>query len=56
MFQAALIHNQFDEREETLHWLAKCQTAGHSQLRIRDYPNFDALHPDPRFQELLRAK
>jgi tetratricopeptide (TPR) repeat protein/predicted Ser/Thr protein kinase len=56
MFQAALIYNQFEEREETLRWLAKCRAAGYSQVRIRDYPNFESLHSDQRFQKLLRAK
>jgi len=56
MFQAALIYNQFNEREETLRWLARCRAAGYSQLKIRDYPNFDALHSEPKFQELLRAQ
>jgi tetratricopeptide (TPR) repeat protein len=56
MFQAALIYNQFDEREETLRWLAKCRAAGYSQAKIRDYPNFESLHSEPRFQELLQAK
>ena len=55
MFQAALIYNQFDEREETLRWLAKCRTAGYSQVKIRDYPNFESLHSEPRFQELLQV-
>lgn len=56
MFQAALIYNQFDEREETLRWLAKCRAAGYSSAKIRDYPNFESLHSEPRFHELLRAK
>jgi len=55
MFQAALVHNQFDEREKTLSWLARCRAAGYSQVKIRDHPNFASLRPDPRFQELLRA-
>lgn len=56
MFQAALVYNQFGEREETLRWLAKSRAAGYSQVKFRDYPNFDALHSESRFQELLRAK
>lgn len=56
MFQAALIYNQFHDREEALHWLAKCRAAGYSLLKIRDYPNFDSLHSEPKFQELLRAQ
>lgn len=55
MFQAALVHVQFGEREETLRWLAKCRAAGHSPNKIRDYPNFQPLHSDPRFQEILQA-
>jgi len=56
MFQAALVYNQFDEREEALRWLAKCRAAGYSEIKIRDHPNFDNLHSEPKFQELLRAK
>jgi tetratricopeptide (TPR) repeat protein len=56
MFQAALVYNQFNEREEALRWLAKCRAAGYSEIKIRDHPNFDNLHSEPRFQELLRAK
>jgi serine/threonine-protein kinase len=53
MFQAALVHIQFDERDETLRWLAKCRAAGYPEARIRDYPNFQSLHSQPKFQELL---
>jgi serine/threonine protein kinase/tetratricopeptide (TPR) repeat protein len=53
IFQAALIHMQFDKREEALGLLAKCRAAGYPRARIRDYPNFQSLHSDPQFQELL---
>jgi len=56
MFQAALVYIQFNEREDSLNWLAKCRASGYSQIKIRDYPNFQSLHSDPRFKELLRAK
>ena len=56
LYQAALIYNQFDEREETLRWLARYRVVGHSQAKLRDCPNFEPLRSDPRFQELLRAK
>jgi serine/threonine protein kinase/tetratricopeptide (TPR) repeat protein len=55
MFQAALVYIQFGDREEALRWLAKCRSAGYPLARIRDYPNFESLHSEPRFQELLRT-
>jgi tetratricopeptide (TPR) repeat protein/TolB-like protein/tRNA A-37 threonylcarbamoyl transferase component Bud32 len=55
MFQAALIHNQLNERQEAMRWLAKSRAAGYPQSKIRDCPNFEPLHSDPKFQEILRA-
>jgi tetratricopeptide (TPR) repeat protein/tRNA A-37 threonylcarbamoyl transferase component Bud32/TolB-like protein len=55
MFQAALVHNQFDQPDETLRWLSKCRAAGYPLNKIRDYPNFQPLRSDPRFEALLRA-
>lgn len=56
LFQAALVHIQFDDRDETLRELTKCRAAGYPAARIRDYPNFQSLHSEPKFQELLRAQ
>jgi tetratricopeptide (TPR) repeat protein/predicted Ser/Thr protein kinase len=56
LFQAALVYNQFGESDETIAWLKKAQTAGYSQARIRDYPNFDSLWKNPRSKELLKVK
>ena len=55
MFQAALVHNQFGQPDETLRWLSKCRSVGYPLNKIRDYPNFQPLRSDPRFQALLRA-
>jgi eukaryotic-like serine/threonine-protein kinase len=55
LFQAALVHNQFGQSEQAIDWLKKARTAGYSQVRIRDYPNFDPLWANPRSQELLRV-
>lgn len=56
LFQAALVYNQFGQSDEAVDWLNKARVAGYSQFRIRDFPNFDVLRANPRFQELLRAK
>ncbi len=55
-FKAALVNNQFGETERALDWLEKAVAAGYSPTTIRDTPNFDHLHSNMRFQELLRAK
>jgi len=56
MFDAALVHIQFDDRDDTLRLLAKCRVNGFPQAKIRDYPNFQTLHSDPKFQQLLQAQ
>jgi tetratricopeptide (TPR) repeat protein/predicted Ser/Thr protein kinase len=56
LFQAALVHNQFGQSNEAIDCLKKARTAGYSQVRIRDYPNFDSLWANPRSQEILRDK
>jgi hypothetical protein len=56
LFDAALVHVQFDELDEALRFLTKCRAAGFPQPKIRDYPNFQSLHSDPQFQQLLRSE
>src|SRR5882762_7826061 len=56
LFQAALVYNQFGQSNEAIAWLKKAQSAGYSQARIGDYPNFDSLWTNPRSQELLRGR
>jgi len=55
-FQAALVYNQFGQSDEAISWLKKARTAGYSQARIRDYPNFVSLWENPRSQELLQGR
>jgi tetratricopeptide (TPR) repeat protein/TolB-like protein/tRNA A-37 threonylcarbamoyl transferase component Bud32 len=55
-FQAALIYNQFLQTTETIHWLKKARASGLSEIRIRDYPNFDSLRSDRRFQDIFQAQ
>lgn len=56
LFAAGLVYNQFGNSAETLKWLRKARAAGISPTRIRDTPDFDHLHHDPRFQKLLEEK
>ena len=56
LFQAALVYNQFGQSDEAIAWLKRAQTAGYSQARIRDYPNFDSLWANPQSKELLRPR
>ena len=56
LYQAALVHNQFGQTEETIKWLKKAVAAGRPRARLRDYPNFDPLWADPRYQGFLGDK
>jgi tetratricopeptide (TPR) repeat protein/TolB-like protein len=56
LFYAALVHNQLGELNLTLQSLAKALAADYSPTIVQDSPNFDPLHSNPRFQELLRPK
>ena len=56
LYQGALVHNQFGQSDEAIDWLKKAVVAGWPRSRLRDYPNFDPLWANPRFQELLREK
>ena len=55
LFSAALVHIQFDNRDDALHFLTKCRAAGFPQPKLRDYPNFQPLRSDPNFQRLVQA-
>jgi serine/threonine protein kinase/tetratricopeptide (TPR) repeat protein len=55
LFEAAIVHNQFDQPDEVIDWLKKAVAAGYSPSRIRDLPNFEALRNKPQFQQLLQA-
>jgi tetratricopeptide (TPR) repeat protein len=53
MFRAALVYNQFGDRQQTLDWLKKAAQAHFSVSTIRDTPDFDSLHSDPAFMALI---
>jgi len=56
LYQAALVYNQFGQADETIKWLNKAVAAGRPRARLRDYPNFDALWANPRYQGFLGEK
>jgi serine/threonine protein kinase/tetratricopeptide (TPR) repeat protein len=53
---AAVVHNQFGEREEALAWLEKARARGYSSAEIQASPEFDNLRDEPRFQQLILSK
>ncbi|MFY9585147.1 MAG: tetratricopeptide repeat protein [Candidatus Acidiferrales bacterium] len=55
-FKAALIYIQLGDSDRALGWLEQAAAAGFSTAIIRDTPDFDPLHANPRFQALLRVK
>jgi tetratricopeptide (TPR) repeat protein len=54
LFNAALVHNQFLDTQETLKWLRKAVAAGYSATAVNDTPNFQNLRTNPRFVEMLK--
>jgi len=53
---AAVVHNQFGEKEEALGWLEKARARGYSPAEIRASPELDNLRDEPRFQQLILVK
>ena len=54
-FRGALVFNHFRDIERTLQWLQDALASGVSASLVRDTPDFDYLHSDPRFQAILRG-
>jgi serine/threonine protein kinase/tetratricopeptide (TPR) repeat protein len=50
--RAAIVYNQLDDPERCLASLEKAVAAGYSAQAIRDTPDFDHFHRNPRFQAL----
>ncbi len=53
---AAVVHNQFGEKDEALGWLEKARARGYSPAEIRASPELDNLRDEPRFQQLILAQ
>jgi serine/threonine-protein kinase len=55
-YRAAVVHNHFGETSLTLQSISKALSAGYSAKLIRDAPDFDALHGNVRFMQLVQSK
>lgn len=53
LLDAALVHNNSADTEQTLHWLKRALKQGLSPETVRHAPAFDKLRGDPRFRTLL---
>jgi tetratricopeptide (TPR) repeat protein/TolB-like protein/tRNA A-37 threonylcarbamoyl transferase component Bud32 len=53
MFRAALVYNQFGQRDETMEWLRRATKAGFSRSTIRDTPDFSQLQHDRAFAAII---
>jgi tetratricopeptide (TPR) repeat protein len=53
---AAVIHNQFAEKDQALRCLEKARELGYSPAEIRASPEFDNLRDETRFKQLILPK
>jgi len=54
-YERAVAYANLGKKEQALHWLEKAyEDRFMLMIFLKVDPTFDALHPDPRFQELLR--
>jgi len=56
LFTAALVYNQLHETGTALEWLSKALAAGYSKSVVRNAPDLDNLHDNPRYQALMQQK
>ena len=56
LFNAALVSNQLGNESRAITWLRKSLEAGQSREVVRNTIDFDNLHSNHSFQELLREK
>jgi serine/threonine-protein kinase len=55
-FDAAVVYNHFGDTDQTLRSLGKAVGAGYSPSIARDYPFFDKVRSDPRFQKIFQSQ
>lgn len=56
LFGAALVYNRLGETGTALEWLSKALQAGYSLTTVRESPDLDNLHSNPRYQALVKGK
>jgi serine/threonine-protein kinase len=56
LFSAALVYNRLGETGTALEWLSKALQAGYSLTTVRESPDLDNLHSNPRYQALVQGK
>src|SRR6478672_1942741 len=56
LFGAALVYNRLGETGTSLEWLSKALRAGYSLTTVRESPDLDNLHDNPRYQALVQGK
>jgi TPR repeat protein len=54
LFTSAVVYNDLGETGDALEWLRKAMLAGYSSSVVRDAPDFDNLHNNPQFQQLIK--
>jgi serine/threonine-protein kinase len=54
-FDTAVVYNHFGETDPALQWLGKAVSAGYSTSIARDYPFFDKMRSDSRFQKIFQS-
>jgi serine/threonine protein kinase/tetratricopeptide (TPR) repeat protein len=54
-FDTAVVYNHFGETDPALQWLGKAVSTGYSPSIARDYPFFDKMRSDPRFQKIFKS-
>jgi len=55
LFFAAQIYDHLGDNGQALEWLGKALRSGYSPEIVRQQPDLDNLHGDPRFEDLLKS-
>jgi len=53
---AGIVHNQFGEKKDALHWIERAVKRGYSPAEIRNAVELANLHGEKTFQELVRPR
>jgi eukaryotic-like serine/threonine-protein kinase len=56
LLNAAIIYNRFGEDGAALRWLQKAVAAGLPRMSLLDSPNFDNLHGNSRFKQIVNEE